>query len=103
MGSIRITADDYMIEQARQYAARRKTSLNALVCDWLTNLLPQKKEAESCLTPELIPALDAAKGNSRGQKWTRDSCWSQELEAAIEAAQGNSRGQKWTREELYRV
>ena len=76
MESIMITADHQLIAQAREYAARRKTSLNALVCDWLTNLAQKKEEG---------------------------SCWSKELEAAIETAQGNSHGQKWKREDLYRA
>ena len=76
MGSITITADDHIVEQAREYAARHRISLNEMVCDWLASLVPQKDE---------------------------DSCWTKELEAAIEAAQGNSRGQTWKREELYRV
>ena len=75
MGSITITADDHIVEHAREYAARRKTSLNALVCDWLASLLPTKKKVESCLTPELIAALDAAKGNSGGWKWKREELY----------------------------
>ena len=76
MGSITFTAtaDDEIIEKAREYAAFLNTSLNALACDWLRGLAakPARNKKVSCLTPELIEALNDAKGNSNGWKWNRE-------------------------------
>ena len=79
MGSITITADDEIIEQARTYAAMRKTSLNALGRVWLANLKPKKKKAEYCWTEELKAAIEAAQGNSGGWKWNREEIYGERI------------------------
>ena len=98
MGSITITAaaDDEVIGKAREYAKKNNTSLNALASDWLHKLAvkPQrgdfdnifdlvdrvrKNSNESCLTPELVAALDAAKGDSNGWKWNREEIYNERI------------------------
>ena len=95
MGSITLTAvaDDEVIGKAREYAEKHNTSLNALASDWLQKLavkpprgdfddildLMDKAANESCLTPELLSALDAAKGDSNGWKWNREEIYNERI------------------------
>ena len=76
MGSITITAtaDDHVIEQVREYAARHNTSLNALASDWLEKL-STTKPARSGDFDDIFALMDKAGGNSRGWKWNREDCY----------------------------
>jgi len=72
MGSITITADDHIVEQAREYAARRRISLNEMVCDWLGKLAVKPARGEF---DDIFALMDKAQGNSRGQTWKREDLY----------------------------
>ena len=75
MGSITITADDEVIEQARAYAATRKTSLNALGRAWLGRLTVKPAKPARGNYDDIFDLMDKAQGRSRGQKWKREDLY----------------------------
>jgi hypothetical protein len=69
MRKITLSADDWIVEQAREYAREHRTSLNAIIRDMLAKLT---RERRSETFDDLFTQMDKAKGNSRGKKWRRE-------------------------------
>jgi hypothetical protein len=71
--NVTLSIDDETIARARDLAARRGTSLNQMIRDYLEEV------ASDISTDEIL----------------------QELELLWESGSGNSEGRRWTREELH--
>ena len=97
MGSLTITADDTVLDQAREYAARRKTSLDTLARDWLDKIATKPVRGDF---DDIFSLMDKTQGKSGEQR--ENTLWFEKLKAAIGKAQGNSNGWKWNREDIYR-
>ena len=72
MKNLTLSADARLIEEGRRYAADHHTTLNALIRDYLERLVARKDEnwVGVCLKE-----MHAAKGNSKGKKWTREELY----------------------------
>jgi plasmid stability protein len=49
MSNITLNVPDEILDEARVYAAQRKTTVNALVRDYLTSITSQRKRAEQAM------------------------------------------------------
>ena len=70
MANLTLSLDDSVLQQAREAALRDRTSVNALVRDFLSRYVDAKRRRF-----EALDALDAiaARSNSRSdQSWSRD-------------------------------
>jgi Family of unknown function (DUF6364) len=70
MANLTLSLDDSVLQQAREAALRDRTSVNALVRDYLSRYVDAKRRRF-----EALDALDAiaARSNSRSdQSWSRD-------------------------------
>lgn len=70
MANLTLSLDDSVLQQAREAALRDRTSVNALVRDFLSRYVDAKRRRF-----EVLDALDAiaARSNSRSdQSWSRD-------------------------------
>ena len=69
MKNLTLSADDYLIEEARRYAREHNTSLNDLIRQMLGSLIAREDASwvEGCFR-----AMDDAKGHSAGKRWTRE-------------------------------
>jgi hypothetical protein len=71
MANLTLSLDDSILQQAREAALRDRTSVNALVRDFLTRYVDAKRRRF-----EALDALDAiaARSNARSdQSWSRDA------------------------------
>jgi hypothetical protein len=71
MANLTLSLDDSVLQQAREAALRDRTSVNALVRDFLSRYVDAKRRRF-----EALDALDAiaARSNSRSdQSWSRDA------------------------------
>jgi len=67
MKNITLSAEENLIQQAREVAVRRKTSLNQLFRDWLAEVVGQKEREKS-----LEQLWKRTAYASAGGKFTRD-------------------------------
>ena len=67
MRNITFSADEHLIERAREVARERKTTLNQLFRDWLLDLAEQKKRQEN-----LHALLEEAAKYKSGGPFTRE-------------------------------
>ena len=67
--NITLSANADMVREARSYAREHGTSLNTLIRGMLAQIVARRSEnwVENCLKE-----MDAARGHSRGRKWTRE-------------------------------
>ena len=72
MKNITLSLDEKLIEAGRKYARSHNMSLNSLIRKLLVQtVLPSSED----WLEELFRLMDQAKGNSRGQKWTREELY----------------------------
>ncbi len=70
MANLTLSLEDSLLQQAREAALRDRTSVNALVRDYLTRYVNAKRRRL-----DAVDALDAiaARSNSQSEaRWTRD-------------------------------
>ncbi len=67
MKNITLSADENLIDQAREFARSRKTSLNTLFREWLAEVAQTQERAERLDT--LVKRIDYA---NAGRKFTRE-------------------------------
>lgn len=72
MKNVTIALDERLLEQAREYARRHDTSLNALIRSLLerTALPPSPGALEECFR-----RMDKAEGDSKGARWHREELY----------------------------
>jgi hypothetical protein len=72
MTNVTLSIDEKTLKASREYAKRHSISLNALI----RQMLEQRVNRESTeWLEECFAKMDAAKGDSKGQKWTRDELY----------------------------
>ena len=80
MANLTLTIDDELLSRARQRAAREKTSVNAVVREFLENYA-RADDAERAR--KLIALMDEVVAKDRpssgGKKWTRDEIYDREV------------------------
>ncbi len=73
MCNITISLEDDLLKIGRRYAQERHLSLNALIRQLLTKTVLKTEKKE--WLAECFAAMDKAKGNSRGKKWSREELY----------------------------
>jgi len=68
MKNVTISLTESLLEQTREYARSRKTSVNGLIQD----LLRQTVTRES-FPGDFLELAETVKASSKGRKWSRDS------------------------------
>ena len=68
MPNITLAIDEETLAASRAYAQQHQTTLNALVRDLLARTVTRDRVAS---VEEMFRQMDAAPGNSGGQRWTR--------------------------------
>ena len=71
MKNITLSIDENVLSEVRRYAARRDTTVNALVRDFLTRLATQEDRAAKA-RQRLLELSDTSEGRMGGQKWNRE-------------------------------
>ena len=72
MPNITISLDEELIKKGRQYAAKHKTSINALI----RKFLKQTVESQSVdWLDECFGLMDDAGGDSKGKRWQREDLY----------------------------
>jgi len=69
MKNITMAIDDHTLKAGRAYAARHRTTLNALVRELLARTVAPDCRAS---VREMFRLMDAHPGNSLGRRWTRE-------------------------------
>ena len=73
MRNVTVSMPDSMLQKSRQYAKERHVSLNSLIRDLLMKTVMRSSKGQ--FLNETFKLMDRAKGNSKGQKWTRESLY----------------------------
>jgi len=68
--NVTLSIDDDVLARARELAARRGTSVNQLIRDYLEELASDVSSDE--IVAELKELWRTTSGNSAGKRWTRD-------------------------------
>ncbi len=72
MPNITISLDEELIKKGRRYAAKHKTSINALIRKYLK----QTVESQSVdWLDECFSLMDNAGGDSKGKRWEREDLY----------------------------
>ena len=71
MKNITLSIDENVLSEVRRYAARRDTTVNALVRDFLTRLATQEDRAAKA-RQRLLELSDTSEGRMGDQKWNRE-------------------------------
>ena len=72
--NITLTVDEEVLEKVREYAAQRRTSVNALVRQYLSQIVAKERAADDAR--EALLALARRKtGNMGSQKWDRGALY----------------------------
>jgi hypothetical protein len=72
MRNLTIALDESLVANARQYASRHRTTLNALI----RKLLQQTVEPTADgWVDDCFAKMDAASGNSKGRTWKREDLY----------------------------
>ena len=70
MKNITLSIDANVLSEVRRYAAKRDTTVNALVRDFLTRLATQEDRAAKA-RQRLLELSDTSEGRMGDQKWNR--------------------------------
>ncbi len=72
MSNITLSIPDDVLKEAREYARKNKTSLNALIRQFLEKTFnkPKRNSLE-----EFFAIADRAKATSNGKKWKREDAY----------------------------
>jgi hypothetical protein len=68
--NVTLSIDDETLTRARELAARRGTSLNQMIRDYLEEVASDLSSDEILL--ELNALWEGGSGDSRGERWTRE-------------------------------
>ena len=80
MANLTLTIDDELLSKARQRAAREKTSVNAVVREFLENYARADDEEHARNLIALMDEIVAKdRPSSGGKKWTRDEIYDREV------------------------
>jgi len=71
MKNITLSIDENVLSEVRRYAAKRDTTVNALVRDFLTRLATQEDRAAKA-RQRLLELSDTSEGRMGDQKWNRE-------------------------------
>ena len=71
MANLTLTLDDDLLQQAREAALRDRTSVNALVREYLTRYVDAKSRRFAAL--EALDALASRTASRSARRWTRES------------------------------
>ena len=72
--NITLTVDDEVLNKVREYAAERRTSVNALVRQYLTDIVQKEREADDA-REALLALARRKKGDLGRQKWSREALY----------------------------
>ena len=72
MPNITISLDEELIKKGRQYAAKHKTSINALIRKYLKQTV--ESQSDDWLD-ECFGLMDDAGGDSKGERWKREDLY----------------------------
>ena len=78
MANLTVTIEDDLLQRARERAVAEKTSVNALVREYLTRYVAEQEAARLAHTRRLLAAMDdiATRLNLGGDiTWTRDELY----------------------------
>jgi hypothetical protein len=68
--NVTLSIDDDVLARARELAARRGTSVNQLIREYLEELASERSSDE--IIDELKKLWRSSSGNSAGNRWTRE-------------------------------
>jgi len=68
--NVTLSIDDDVLARARELAARRGTSVNQLIREYLEELASERSSDE--IIDELKKLWRSSSGNSAGKRWTRE-------------------------------
>lgn len=72
MKNLTLAIDEHVLDEARQIAARRRTTVNALVRDYLTRIVAEESRIEEARRG-LIDLMDNSTGDmGPGWQWSRE-------------------------------
>ena len=71
MKNITLSIDENVLSEVRRYAAKRDTTVNALVRDFLTRLATQEDRATKA-RQRLLELSDTSEGRMGDRKWNRE-------------------------------
>ena len=71
MANLTLTLDDDLLQQAREAALRDRTSVNALVREYLTRYVDAKSRRLAAL--DTLDALASRTTSRSARRWTRES------------------------------
>ncbi len=72
MPNITISLDEELIKKGRQYAAKHKTSINALIRKYLKQTVASQSDD---WLDECFGLMDNAGGDSKGKRWQREDLY----------------------------
>ena len=73
MSNITLSIPDHLLEKARRYAAKRGTSLNSLIREYLEDLVGVRREDLEKILAELLEMADKHTGKLEG--WKREDIY----------------------------
>jgi hypothetical protein len=71
MKNLRLSIDENVLSEVRRYAAKRDTTVSALVRDFLTRLATQEDRAAKA-RQRLLELSDTSEGRMGDRKWNRE-------------------------------
>lgn len=75
MKNLTLAIDEHVLDEARQIAARRRTTVNALVRDYLTRVVAEESRIEEARRG-LIDLMDNSSADmGPGWKWNREESY----------------------------
>jgi len=72
MPNVTLSFDEKLLRDARQYAKKHRTSLNALIRKMLAGVVRNKSQG---WLDECFSMMDAASVSSKGKKWRREDLY----------------------------
>lgn len=72
MSNITLSIPDEVIKEARDYARKNKTSLNAMIRQFLERTFKKPKKSS---IEEFFAIADRCKASSKGWKWNREEIY----------------------------
>ena len=72
--NLTLTVDDSVLDEVKVFAAERRTSVNALVRDFLNSIVAKKKATDEA-REALLKLVREQQGDLGNQKWDRESLY----------------------------
>jgi hypothetical protein len=72
--NVTISLDEELLKAGKRYAKLKGTSINELFREFLKSKVVGESSTE--VTSDLMDALDAAEGDSKGTRWKREDAYS---------------------------